>query len=268
MKRWAVLTVLLYLIALVVLSAPVIALAFGKFWCQNGEGTTFQGSFQIYQLWSYWLWLAIMVSGQALLLVVPLDIRERRFTPRRPLLVPMFTATFFLANLTVAGLFSLLCVLFKDDAFNVVEFVGHLMRGNIEWNPVTNRALQAAGSSANSDWVVALSGSLTIIMGFWVIWALTFFRFLKSDKPDALRSRFTRWLLRGSSLELLVAVPSHIIVRRREDCCAPMGTFWGITMGLSVMLLCFGPGVFFLFAERFQRLHPKEPQMADSSPEM
>jgi len=53
-------------------------------------------------------------------------------------------------------------------------------------------------------------------------------------------------------------VPSHVIVRRRDDCCAPAGTFWGIATGISVMLLCFGPGVFFLFVERFQRLKPKE----------
>ena len=57
---------------------------------------------------------------------------------------------------------------------------------------------------------------------------------------------------------LLVAVPSHVIVRRRDDCCAPAGTFWGIATGISIMLLCFGPGVFFLFVERFQRLKPKD----------
>jgi hypothetical protein len=38
---------------------------------------------------------------------------------------------------------------------------------------------------------------------------------------------------------------------------APAGTFWGIATGISVMLLCFGPGVFFLFVERFERLKPK-----------
>jgi hypothetical protein len=37
-----------------------------------------------------------------------------------------------------------------------------------------------------------------------------------------------------------------------------MGTFWGIATGISVMLLCFGPGVYFLFVERFERLKPKE----------
>ena len=71
--------------------------------------------------------------------------------------------------------------------------------------------------------------------------------------------RITRWLLRGSILELLIAVPSHIIVRRRGDCCAPAGTFWGIATGISIMLLCFGPGVFFLFVARFKRLQLKSP---------
>ena len=82
---------------------------------------------------------------------------------------------------------------------------------------------------------------------------MMFYRYAKDDDPNALVKRSTRWLLRGSILELLVVVPSHIIVRRRDDCCAPMGTFWGITTGISIMLLCFGPGVFFLFAERIRR---------------
>lgn len=267
MKRWAALTVLLYAAVLIVLSAPVIALAFSKSWSDH-EGTSFKDALQIYSNWYYWFWLVVMGAGQVLLLLLPLDLSERRLMPRRPLLVPVFTATFFLANLCAAGVFSVLCVLFEDDAFRVIEFIGKLMRGNFEWNPVTSRALQAAGTTANSDWLIGLSGSFTIITGFWVIWALIFFRYFASDEPATWLQRITRWLLRGSILELLVAVPSHIIVRRRGDCCAPMGTFWGITVGISVMLLCFGPGVFFLFAQRLQRLQPREPKQSDSGPEM
>ena len=63
-------------------------------------------------------------------------------------------------------------------------------------------------------------------------------------------TRAVNWLLRGSVAELLVAVPTHVIVRRRDDCCAPAATFWGIVTGLSVLLLAFGPGVYFLFARR------------------
>jgi len=100
-------------------------------------------------------------------------------------------------------------------------------------------------------------GGVITLLAFWLVWAIIFRNFARADDPDSLLKRSTRWLLRGSILELLVAVPSHIITRRRGDCCAPLGTFWGIATGISVMLLCFGPGVFFLFVERFERLKPK-----------
>jgi hypothetical protein len=70
-------------------------------------------------------------------------------------------------------------------------------------------------------------------------------------------SRLCRWLFRGSILELLIAVPTHIVARYRDYCCAGVMTFIGLTMGMSVMLFSFGPGVFFLFAARWQRLHPQ-----------
>jgi hypothetical protein len=85
------------------------------------------------------------------------------------------------------------------------------------------------------------------------VWALVFRRFLVSDEPEALMRRLTRWLIRGSILELLVAVPSHVATRHRHDCCAPAVSFWGIATGITVMLLAFGPGVFFLFVERVRR---------------
>jgi len=111
-------------------------------------------------------------------------------------------------------------------------------------------------SSNDGGWGTIITAFFTMLI-FWVVWAATFRRLAASDEPDALVNRATRWMLRGSILELLVAVPSHVIVRRREDCCAPAGTFWGIATGISVMLLCFGPGVFYLFVERFERLKPK-----------
>ena len=79
----------------------------------------------------------------------------------------------------------------------------------------------------------------------------------RKKQPKSFTSRLTRWLLQGSIVELLVAVPSHIIVRRRGDCCAPGFTFFGIATGVVIMALAFGPGLFFLFRKRFEKMKPK-----------
>jgi len=246
MKRWAVLTVLLYALALIVLSVPVTFAAFAN-WGKNDMNVTFQNLFQLYQQWDYWLWLVVLVGGQALLLLLPIDISERRLPARRKLKVPVIVTGFFLANLFLAGIFSMLCAIFKDGALNVFSFADWILghrTGNLPQTVDT------------TTWGVWTTIGITVTI-FWIIWAFIFSRCAKPDDEDSPVNRSTRWLLRGSILELLVAVPSHVIVRRRDDCCAPAGTFWGIATGISVMLLCFGPGVYFLFVERCQKLKPK-----------
>ena len=251
MKRWAILTVLLYALALLLLTVPVIAIAFAN-WGKNTDNKGLHEILQIYLEWGYWLWLAVLVAGQALLLLLPIHIAERRLPARRPLRFPVIVAAFFLANLFIAGIFSLLCAIIKDAAFEAFDLPTLFL--NIA-NALNHTS---AGNVPGSDWQGVLSIFVPVLV-FWLIWTVIFRRATKSDEPDALLKRITRWLLRGSILELLIAVPSHVIVRRRDDCCAPAGTFWGIATGISVMLLCFGPGVFFLFVERCERLKPKPP---------
>jgi hypothetical protein len=249
MKRWAVLTVLLYALALVLLTAPVMLVAFGN-WGKNPNTTSnLNDVLQTYLAWGYWLWLAVLAGGHALLLLLPIHIAERRLPARRPLKLPVIITAFFLANLCFAGIFSILCVLFKDRAFDLFNWFAFLAA-----TPNQN----GQSNDHNSGRSVLFSMFLMMLV-LWLVWTVVFRNFAKQDDPDALLKRITRWLLRGSILELLIAVPSHVIVRRRDDCCAPAGTFWGIATGISVMLLCFGPGVFFLFVERFHRLKRKIP---------
>jgi hypothetical protein len=238
MKRWAALTVLLYALALMALTVPVLLTAFGN-WEKVGDNFGLSRALKIYSAWGYWLWLAVLLAGQSLLLVLPIHIADRRLPARRPLQVPVVVTAFFLANLCFAGLLSILMLYFREDGFN---FFGYFLA--FKPNQVTP-----------SDFASEF-GAVVVTLAFWMIWAVIFRSFARADTPDALLKRLTRWLLRGSILELLVAVPSHI-VRRRGDCCAPLGTFWGIVTGISVMLLCFGPGVYFLFVERCRRLHAK-----------
>lgn len=249
MKRWAVLTVLLYAFALVLLTLPVDLIAFGNWGKNESNIGLHEVILNFYLNWGYWLWLAVLVAGQALLLLLPINIAERRLPARRPLKIPIIVTTFLLANLCIAGIFSLACAVLKDNALYAFSFVD-LLCGHISRN--------AEGQQIQTTNWGSISSIVIIVAIFWIIWAFIFCRFTKSDDESSLVKRATRWLLRGSILELLVAVPSHVIARRRDDCCAPAGTFWGIATGISVMLLCLGPGVFFLFAERMQKLKPKE----------
>ena len=94
MKKWAVLTVLLYAVVLLLLIVPGILIAFaGK------EGMSFHRALEVFRDWFFWISFAVLVAGQALLLLLPIDISDRRLTPRRPLELPVIVAAFFLANL-------------------------------------------------------------------------------------------------------------------------------------------------------------------------
>jgi hypothetical protein len=91
----------------------------------------------------------------------------------------------------------------------------------------------------------------------WCLWSLIFFRMSRKESAPDFVSRQSRTLFKGSVLELLVAVPTHIAVRHRHECCGGIFTFFGLSMGISVMLFAFGPAVFFLFVARWRRLHPE-----------
>jgi len=176
----------------------------------------------------------ILIAGlflvQALLMLVPVDITQRRLRSRRRLLVPVITTAFLLAIVVVGIVFSLL-VAAKGDA-----------------------GFEAFGKS-NANFLAVVG---TVFAISWLVWACVFWRYVQKDRPKTLIKRLMNRLLSGSVLELLVAVPSHVIVRQRQDCCAPLITFFGISSGLVLMLLSFGPGIIFLFAMRFARLKRKK----------
>jgi len=267
MKRWALITVFLYLLILLVLTVPVLYLAFSKWWwLSKSSDMQLIDAFEVFQEWSYWVWLGLMGLCQALLLFTPVRIAQRRLPARRPLLIPTITTALLLANLFLWGAMAVASAIFKEKAYDAFAFLGEIASYDT-LSAALSQKIVGTTISASTNNLEYLFGAIAAIAMLWLIWAIIFYFFVKTDDPNSLVKRCTRWLLRGSILELLVAVPSHIIVRNRDTCCAPFGTFWGITTGLSVMLMCFGPGVFFLFAERFAHLKPKDlpPQANDPS---
>ncbi len=172
------------------------------------------------EVW-YWLPLAIMAMSQFLFLRVPVRLTVGRPVSRASIWLPIIVSGFWLACL-VSGCFTALIGLFWIE-------------------------------QGVTGWLVVGAAVIS-----WIVWAMVFFRISRVKNPMDVVTQQSRWVLRGSILELLVAVPSHIVARGRADCCAGLFTFFGITMGLSVMLLSFGPAVFLLYYARWKRLHPAQ----------
>ena len=170
---------------------------------------------------SWWLLLAVMALAQAALLAVPVRVVSRRPMSRRPLTLTVLVAALMMAGLVFGAFCSMYELAFREQGGNWII-----------WTAL------AAGVAA------------------WCAWAVVFFRMSRKADPEDFISRVCQWLLKGSILELLIAVPTHIVARYRDYCCAGVMTFIGLTLGISVMLFSFGPGVFFLFVARWHRLHP------------
>jgi hypothetical protein len=87
----------------------------------------------------------------------------------------------------------------------------------------------------------------------WIFWTCYFHRAASSTSPADPMRAIRKHLWTGSILELLVAIPTHIFVRHRGECCAGFGTFLGLSCGFAVMIFAFGPSLYFLFLVRRRR---------------
>lgn len=168
-----------------------------------------------------------MVVAQVLLMFLSVDRKFRHTKPRSHILVSVVTATF---------LFGLLSIFFFGSIIVVVA------------------GEENAGYPPLSYFVIALP----III--WLIWAVLFYLYFRNTGGNI--QKIVTWLLRGSVLELLVVVPSHLIVRGRNECSAPILTHYGIVTGVAIMLLAFGPSILLLYKkkldERLKQLNRKD----------
>jgi uncharacterized protein YybS (DUF2232 family) len=164
--------------------------------------------------WIAWIPIAIVLSGQALLLFLSVDTSWRRLKPRAHVLVSCSVTAMLVALLTCAVLFSLAAGVYGDDPL----------------------------------FAPTLGQVLAVWAFLWLLWGFLFYRHVR-DSTDVV-SRAVSWLIKGSVLELLIAVPCHIVVRARGDCSAPAVTGFGITTGIAIMLLAFGPSVLLLYKKR------------------
>ncbi|HCO95539.1 MAG TPA: hypothetical protein DIU00_16590 [Phycisphaerales bacterium] len=225
-KRWPVVTVLLYSIWVTVVFTPVIFCI--TYWLGHlfvpefdeiaDSIIAFYGEF-----WPFWIFCAIVIISQMLLLIIPVRIVKQRPKPRRGLWLTAVAAGALFAIVVLGIVWSVAATIFGDDT---IEGIVPLL-------------------------------ALIFLLANWIVWSCIFRTFARSSDPQCYIRRLLKWLLRGTILELLIAVPSHVIVRHKDICCADCVTAAGIATGLAVMLISFGPGIYFLYADRIESKKPK-----------
>jgi hypothetical protein len=117
-----------------------------------------------------------------------------------------------------------------------------------------------------------LAWGFWILIGVnWIGWSLAFLVTYAQHNRYTVARKLLSALFRGSLLELLVAIPSHIIVSRRPGCFVGMMTGLGVSGGIAVMLWAFGPGIILLFLrkryrrESRQEIQPKDREVSSES---
>jgi hypothetical protein len=174
--------------------------------------------------------IAALMVGQTSLIFVPVRVASRRPMTRRSLWFPLMGSGLMAGILVVGGGLAL-----------------------CEWLKVEGDA---------SAWtVIGIAGVL------WVLWSLVFWRMSATRDAASIASRLHRYLLAGSVLELLIAVPTHLVVRQRRECCAGIATGIGICAGVAVMLLAFGPSIGFLYYRRWKQVARKNSQVRSQNTE-
>ncbi len=171
-----------------------------------------------YRASATWILVGIAVAGEFLLLWLSVDTTKKRLKPRTHIAISALLTAAFVAIITLVAVFGI--------------------------------AVAQWGDRGIPDFVAATTLGIALLV-LWLIWTVVFYR-LYRNATDPL-TKTVAWLFRGSVLELLVAVPAHVIVRRRHDCCAPVVTSFGIYSGIAIMLLSFGPSVLLLFKKRIER---------------
>lgn len=215
MRKWGIVISVFYAVIVGFLLVPAFFLMAGGI--NDPIWKIFStGLITVLQEWLGWILIAAVLSGQALLLFLSVDTSRKKLKARTHIAISVAVSSMLFGLLTLAVIF---CIGFAAHGDNFgsgfLDTSAKFVRG----------------------WVV-----------LWLIWGIAFYLYFRD--ATQVTSRAISWLLKGSVLELLVAVPCHVWVRRRDECCAPFFTSFGIVTGIAVMLMCFGPSVLFLFKKR------------------
>lgn len=184
-----------------------------------------------------WLPTGIIVLTQFAMLLPAVRPLRADGRPRRPWMAGLVGG--ILALLVTGG-----CLLALADIPRIPVGLGF----------IGDSSLGKARSSANNQvevlmtrWMPVLG--LGIMLVSWVFWTIVLLVTLQKA-PSGWLARTVRWLLVGSFVELAIALPIYVIVRRRFDCWCSLPSFWAVVSSLAVVLALTGPGVVLLWRRR------------------
>jgi len=225
MRHWGIVVSLFYLVVLVGLLLPSFILLIV-------EGDILTVFVDVYKglivpdsifpsegatgMWVAYTWIFFLSGGQVLLLFLTIDTTWRLRRRRSHLALTVALSAFLFAVLCLAVYFSVLDTM----------------------DSKSRRIFDPEGPIVLFAWCLSL----------WMAWAIVFYIYCKNTSLYV--DKAVSWLLKGSILELLIAVSAHVVARQRNECTHPIGTSLGIVTGLAIMLMCFGPGVLALLRKR------------------
>jgi hypothetical protein len=214
MRKWGIVISVFYAVVVLVLLVPAGMILAGD---KSSLGQIFSGELlEMFGEWLTWVPIVAVLAGQALLLFLSVDTTQKKLKPRTHLAISVAVSSMLFALLMFTALSAVGAVVYSD------QFI-------------------------DKFWVSA-GQVFAIWLALWAVWAIVFYLYFRNSTANMARA--VSWLLKGSVLELLIAVPCHVWVRRRGDCSAPIATGFGIVTGIAVMLLAFGPSVLLLYKKR------------------
>jgi hypothetical protein len=221
-RNWGVVVTLAYMALIICLCPPALVLL-----TEATRIRLWTNVGQAYGLWGVWVALLPLLAGPLVLLLVPVD---TAFRPRRRRHIAYTAIATGLAFAMLAGM----------AVFNALLAIPRGVDAALDADPLRGPGLLGL-------WAIV-----------WLAWAIILWRL--GERLFNPAHRLHRWLIAGSALELLIAVPTHVIVRRQDRCTEPLISAYGVVTGLAILLLSLGPAVLFLYRARWRRHYPPAPR--------
>lgn len=223
------------LVVLVLLLLATVAFAFGSQMYMVPSGTTI----------SPWLGAgisAIVFVGSQVVFVLPLVKPPSASSMGRPLLGSMVIAGCVAAFLTLVFGMLVMSIVEMTMFPPLEDNWGVFSALFFGWWAADWSASNGVLGSKSETYVLYIELGVLVIS--WVFWSSLLWVFVqRRHKDPGSFVRITGWLFAGTLIELLLAIPLMLIVRRRLDCYCASGSFGALMLSMMACLWLCGPGI-------------------------